>query len=420
MSYLILKGNIVHTPTKDKFECFESSYLVSKDNSILGIFQDLPEEFKNNEIHDYGDKLIIPGLIDLHVHAPQYVYCGLGLDMQLMDWLDTYAFPVENKFSDLEYARIYYEKFAESLAKNGTTRACIFSTKHVESTKLLMDILEKHKIYSYVGKVNMDMFCPDYICGDTQKSIEDTKNWIVETRNKYKNVFPSITPRFIPTCSKEVLKKLGEYAEEYNLPVHTHSTEDIEEIKISLGRFNEYESDGHIYDSFGLLSDKTVLAHFIYPTNSEINLIKKRGVTIAHCPQSNGTVRAGVPPIRQLMNMGVNVGLGSDIAGGYSVSIFRAMADAEYLSKIRWLETNKEDDYLSVSEAFYLGTKGGGYYFGKVGSFEKGYQMDAVVIDDSNFGTPLDNYSLKQRIERVIHMADDRNITARYLMGELA
>ena len=96
------------------------------------------------------------------------------------------------------------------------------------------------------------------------------------------------------------------------------------------------------------------------------------------------------------------------------------MADAEYLSKIRWLETNKEDDYLSVSEAFYLGTKGGGYYFGKVGSFEKGYQMDAVVIDDSNFGTPLDNYSLKQRIERVIHMADDRNITARYLMGELA
>lgn len=420
MSTLILKGNIIHTPTKDKFECHKNAYLISKDNSIIGIFDELPEEYKNEYIYDYSNRLIIPGLSDLHAHASQYVYCGLGIDLQLMDWLGTYAFPVENKFKDKDYAKVYYEAFADALCKNGTTRACIFATRYVESTELLMEILEKHKIAGYVGKVNMDMFCPDYICEDTKQSIEDTERWILNTKNKFKMVKPSITPRFLPTCSSDVLKANGELAKKYDLNIHTHSTEDIGEIEISLGRFNTFPSDGAVYDSFGLLTNKTVLAHFIFPSKEEMELIRDRGVTIAHCPQSNGNVRAGVPPIRQLMNMGVTVGLGSDIAGGYSVSIFRAMADAEYLSKIRWMETNKEDDYLSVPEAFFLGTKGGGAYFGKVGSFEEGYEMDAVVIDDSNLGTYLDDYSLEQRIERVIHMSDDRNIVARFVMGEKA
>ncbi|MDO4501355.1 MAG: amidohydrolase family protein [Erysipelotrichaceae bacterium] len=420
MGTLILKGNIIHTPQKDKFECHENAYLISKDNSIVGIFDSLPEEYKNEYVYDYGNKLIIPGLSDLHVHASQYVYCGLGIDLQLMDWLGTYAFPTECKYSDLDYAKVYYEAFAESLAKNGTTRAVVFATKHVEGTELLMDILEKHKIAAYVGKVNMDMFCPDYICEDTKQSIADTERWLKDTIGKYKMVQPAITPRFIPTCSSEVLKAMGELAKKYDLHIHTHSTEDIGEIEISLGRYKDFPSDGHVYDSFNLLTDKTVLAHFIFPTKEEMELIRDRGVTIAHCPQSNGNVRAGVPPIRQLMNMGVKVGLGSDIAGGYSVSIFRAMADAEYLSKIRWMETGKEDTYLSVPEAFFLGTKGGGSYFGKVGSFEEGYEMDAVIIDDSNLGTHLDNFSLEQRIERVIHMADDRNVVGRFVMGEKA
>lgn len=420
MSALILKGNIIHTPTKDKFECFENSYLISKDNKIIGIFDKLPEEYKDEYVYDYSNKLIIPGLSDLHVHASQYAYCGLGIDLQLMDWLGTYAFPVESKYSDSEYAKAYYEAFAENMAKNGTTRAVVFATKHVEGTELLMQIMEKHKIAGYVGKVNMDMFCPDYICEDTKQSIEDTERWIKDTLGKYKFVTPAITPRFLPTCTAEVLDAMGKMAKKYNLNIHTHCSEDIGEIEISLGRFNTYETDGHVYDSFGLLTDKTVLAHFIFPTQSEMELMRDRGVTIAHCPQSNGNVRAGVPPIRQLMNLGVKVGLGSDIAGGYSMSIFRAMADAEYLSKIRWMETNKEDDYLSVPEAFFLGTKGGGSYFGKVGSFEEGYEMDAVVLDDSNFGTYLDNYSLAQRIERLIHMGDDRNVIARFVMGEKA
>lgn len=369
---------------------------------------------------DYKDQLIIPGLCDMHVHAPQFVYRGLGLDMQLMEWLNTYAFPTEARFKDLSYAKIYYEAFADALAKNGTARAVIFGTLHVPATELLMEILEQNHIAAYVGKVNMDTLSPDYLCETAEESIANTERWILNTQTRFRYVKPAITPRFIPTCTSQLLEGLGQLAEVYGLPIHSHQSEDIGEMNIVRQRYPEYDNDGDVYANFGLQNDRTVMAHFIYPTQHELELVRDRGVTIAHCPQSNGNVAAGVPPIRKMLNMGIKVGLGSDIAGGYSVCIFRAMAEAVYLSKLKWLESGKEDDFLTVPEAFYLGTKGGGQFFGKVGSFETGYELDAVVIDDSNLGTPADELTLEQRLERAIHLADDRNFTARYVAGELA
>ncbi len=164
MHTTILKGNIIHTPTPSQFVCLENGYLVAADNKIKGIFKTLPELYQGLPIMDYGDQLIIPGLCDMHLHAPQFVYRGLGLDLQLMDWLDRYAFPTEARFQDLTYAQIYYEAFAETLAKNGTTRAVIFGTIHPEATELLMEILEKKRIAAYVGKINMDTLSPDYLC----------------------------------------------------------------------------------------------------------------------------------------------------------------------------------------------------------------------------------------------------------------
>lgn len=420
MSTVILKGNIIHTPTKDQFEIVPNGYLIAEDNKIRGIYKELPGRFKHCPVMDYKDQLIIPGLCDMHLHAPQFVYRGLGLDMQLMDWLNTYAFPTEARFRDLSYAKIYYEAFADALAKNGTTRAVIFSTLHVPATELLMEILEKHQIAAYVGKVNMDTLSPENLCENAEESIADTERWILNTRNRFKYVKPAITPRFIPTCSSQLLEGLGQLADVYNLPIHSHQSEDLGEMQIVRERYPQYDNDGDVYDHFHLLNSKTVMAHFIYPTQHEMQLIKEKGVTIAHCPQSNGNVAAGIPPIRQMLNMGINVGLGSDIAGGYSVCLFRAMAEAVYLSKLKWLESGKEDDFLTIPEVFYLGTKGGGQFFGKVGSFEPGYELDAVVIDDSNLGTAADQLTLEQRLERAIHLADDRNFTARYVAGELA
>lgn len=420
MNPVILHGTIVHTPTKEVFDCHPDSYLISEDGKVTGIFQELPEKYKNVPVLDYGNSLILPGLCDMHVHAPQFVYRGLGIDLQLMEWLDRYAFPTEARFADLSYARIYYEAFADALAKNGTTRAVIFGTLHAPATELLMEILEKKKIGAYVGKINMDTLSPDYLCETPKQSLADTRKWIEDTKDRFHLVKPAVTPRFIPTCSTSVLEGLGKLAQEFDLPVHSHISEDLGEMSIVRDRYPQYDNDGDVYDHFGLLTSHTVMAHFIYPTRHEMELIKERGVTIAHCPQSNGNVAAGIPPIRQMLDLGVKVGLGSDIAGGYSVSIFRAMSEAVYLSKLQWLRNEKKDSFLSVPESFYLGTKGGGQFFGKVGSFESGYEMDAIVIDDRSLCVPADRLSTEERIERVIHLSDDRNIIARFVSGEQA
>ena len=420
MNPVILHGTIVHTPTKDVFDCHPDSYLISEGGKVTGIFQELPEKYKNVPVLDYGNSLILPGLCDMHVHAPQVVYRGLGSDLQLIEWLDRYAFPTEARFADLSYARIYYEAFADALAKNGTTRAVIFGTLHAPATELLMEILEKKKIGAYVGKINMDTLSPDYLCETPKQSLADTRKWIEDTKDRFHLVKPAVTPRFIPTCSTSVLEGLGKLAQEFDLPVHSHISEDLGEMSIVRDRYPQYDNDGDVYDHFGLLTSHTVMAHFIYPTRHEMELIKERGVTIAHCPQSNGNVAAGIPPIRQMLDLGVKVGLGSDIAGGYSVSIFRAMSEAVYLSKLQWLRSEKKDSFLSVPESFYLGTKGGGQFFGKVGSFETGYELDAIVVDDRSLCVPADRLSTEERVERVIHLADDRNIISRFVAGEQA
>lgn len=413
----ILKGNIIHTPDSSKLSCHPNSYLVAKDNQIAGIFRELPEKYADVPVSDYGDRLIIPGLCDMHVHAPQFVYRGLGLDLQLMDWLNKYAFPTEARFADENYARIYYKAFADEMAKSGTTRAVVFGTLHVPATEILMEELNERGVAAFVGKVNMDTLSPDYLCETAEQSLLDTERWIVETADRYPLVRPAITPRFIPTCSTEVLEGLGRLAEKYKVPVHSHISEDLGEMSVVRERYPDIPTDGEVYDRFGLLGGRTVMAHFLYPTKEEMELVAGRGVTIVHCPQSHGNVAAGFSPLRKMLKAGVKVALGSDIAGGCSIGILRAMSDAIYMSKLQWLLSGKQDMFLSVAEAFYLGTMGGGQFFGKVGCFEPGYEFDAVVIDDASLNVPADRLTLEERVERVIHLGDDRNVIGRYVAG---
>lgn len=415
---MIIKGNIIDTPSQKELNIVKSGYLIVQEGLVEAVYSSLPEQYVGLPVQDYGDCLIVPGLSDCHVHAPQFVYQGLGLDLQLMQWLEKYAFPTESKFSDLEYAEIYYEAFAKALAAHGTTRAAVFATVHVPATELLMKILEKYRIAAFVGKVNMDTLCPDSLREDSLASVADTKRWILQCRDQFSLVKPAITPRFIPTCSTEVLEGVGKLSETYDLHVHSHLSEDLGEMDIVRSRYPQYDNDSDVYDSFGLFHHKTMMAHFVYPTQHEMELVKERGVTIAHCPQSNVNVAAGLPPIRRMLDLGIRIGLGSDIAGGHSPSIFRAMSDAIMVSKMKWLESGKKDDFLTVPEVFYMGTKGGGQYFGKVGSFEPGYEFDALVIDDSSLNVRNSDYTMKERVERVIHLSDDRHIIKRFTAGK--
>ena len=368
-SIFILKGNIVYSKSQTEFAFCEHGYLVCKDGKVDGIYQTLPFRLGGSPIRDYGDCLIIPGLVDMHVHAPQYSYRGLGMDMELLEWLEVNTFPEEAKFEELDYAKSAYSIFVENLQKSATTRACIFATVHRPATLLLMDMLEKTGLDTMVGKVNMDRNCPDYICEETQESAEETLEWIKDVNHrKYENTHPILTPRFTPSCTDALMEELKKLQMRYELPVQSHLSENPGEIAWvkELCPWSEFYGDA--YDRFGLFGADcpTVMAHCVYSDDREIARMKENGVFIAHCPESNMNVSSGIAPVRKFLEEGLHVGIGSDVAGGSTENLFRAMAHAVQSSKLRWRLQDDTLDALTAEEVFYMATKGGGAFFGKV------------------------------------------------------
>ena len=415
----ILKGNIIYTESPQEFEVCEHGYLVCGDGKVQGVYRTLPFKYGGIPVTDYGDCLIIPGLVDLHIHAPQYSYRGLGMDMELLEWLEVNTFPEEAKFEYPDYAEKSYRIFAENMRRSATTRACVFATVHREATLLLMDMMEKSGLCTYVGKVNMDRNAPDYLREETEESASETVEWIKDViHRKYQNTLPILTPRFTPSCTDELMEDLKKIQIRYSLPLQSHLSENPGEIAWvkELCPWSEFYGDA--YDRFGLFGADcpTVMAHCVYSDDREIARMKENGVFIAHCPESNMNVSSGIAPVRKFLREGLHVGLGSDVAGGSTENLFMAMAHAVQSSKLRWRLQDPSLEALSAAEVFYMATKGGGAFFGKVGSFEPGYEFDAVVLDDSRLKTPL-SLDVKSRLERIIYFSDDREIRAKYVRG---
>ena len=415
-SIFILKGNIVYSRSAEELEICEHGYLVCENGRVKGVYQTLPFVYGGIPITDYEDRLIIPGLVDLHVHAPQYSYRGLGMDMELLEWLETNTFPEEAKFRETEYAKKAYRIFVDRMRRSATTRACIFATVHREATLLLMDMLEEAGLSTMVGKVNMDRNCPDYLREESAEvSAAETVEWIKDVlHKKYKHTRPILTPRFTPSCTDDLMERLKMIQMRYELPLQSHLSENPGEISWvkELCPWSEFYGDA--YDKFGLFGSDcpTIMAHCVYSDEKEITRMKENGVYIAHCPESNMNIASGVAPVRRFLAEGLHVGMGSDVAGGSTESIFTAMAHAIQASKLRWRLLDDSLKPLTVEEAFYMATKGGGEFFGRVGSFEEGYEMDAVVLDDTRLEhpQPLD---VKKRLERMIYFSDDREIYAK-------
>lgn len=417
-SLKILKGNIVHTPKFGEFEIKEKAYLVVNGAFVEGIYEQLPEKYASIDILDYGDKLIIPGFVDLHLHASQFNNRGLGVDKELLDWLNVYTFPEEAKYEDLDFAKKAYEKFVHELWKQGTTRSVIFATIHKESTMLLMDMIDKAGLGAFVGKLNMDRNSPDFYIEDTKKSLEDTEDYIRSTKDKYDLVKPIITPRFVPSCTEEMMKGLGELADKYDVHIQSHLSENRSEIKWVEELHPDCSSYAAVYDKYGLFGGDhpTVMAHCVWNTEEEMELMLKNNVFVAHSPCSNANVSSGIAPIRKFIDKGIPVGLASDISGGHKLAIPDAMVLAAQLANLRWVHIDDRDEHLSTAELFYLATKGGGEFFGKVGSFEEGYEFDALIIDDTNL-FDVNDRTLEERVQKYIYLGDDRNIVDRYVAG---
>lgn len=414
-----LKGNIIYSKNQNEINCFENSYLICQDGKSMGVFKKLDEKYKDIEVIDFGEKIICPGLVDLHIHAPQYNFRGMGMDLELLDWLNTYTFPSEAKFKDEDYAKRSYQRFVDYLKYGPNTRHVIFASLHVKSTQILMDLMEKSKMVSFVGKVNMDRNGGvDLEEKDADESEKATLDWLESIKGKYKNTYPILTPRFIPSCTDELLEKLRKIKDEYNLPIQSHLSEnlgEIEWVKELVPKAKFYGDAYNIFDLFGK-NNKTVMAHCVYSNDDEQDLIKENEVFIAHCPDSNTNLTSGIAPAGKYLREGQKIGLGSDVAGGTHASIFKAMADAIKVSKLRYRLVDEKIKPLSLEEAFYMATLGGGEFFGKVGSFEKGYEFDAIVIDDEKL-LEEDKFNLKQRLERIVYLSKDEDIVSKFVRG---
>lgn len=412
----VYKAHILFTPERSRFEVLENGYIAVEDGVVAGVAANLSSlGCEGAEVTDFGDCLLIPAMNDMHVHASQYRNQGIAMDLELLPWLENYTFPEEMKYTDEAYARRMYSRFVRDLWRFGTMRACVFATVHTESTRLLMHLFQEAGMGALVGKVAMNRNCPDGLIESVDEMVSGTEALISEFNSPDGLVRPIITPRFVPSCTPDMLKACGELAAQYGLPVQSHLSENTSEIAWVQSLEKESTSYGDAYDRYGLFGQTpTVMAHCVWTAGEELELMKRRGVMVAHCPTSNLNIASGLAPIRTFIEEDVPVGLGSDISGGHDLNIFRMMVFAIQVSKAVY-QRDHSKPFLTLSEAFWLATKSAGRFFGRVGSFEHGYEFDALVIDDSDLNH--DNYSLLQRLERYVYLGDDRQIIHRFCRG---
>ncbi|MCL1905603.1 MAG: amidohydrolase family protein, partial [Clostridiales bacterium] len=227
---LVLKGNIVYTPQAGELITLPDGFLLTENGLIAGTCAVLPEEWGAAPHRDYGEALLLPGLTDLHIHASQYGFRGLGLDMELLNWLNAYAFPEEARYADDGYALFAYRSFADNLRRSFTCRANIFATVHNSATAILTELIAETGLTANIGKVSMDRNCPEEL-NEGPQALTAAAAWILEMQGRYPNIKPIITPRFIPSCSGPLLTALGQLAAEYALPVQSHLSENTKEIE---------------------------------------------------------------------------------------------------------------------------------------------------------------------------------------------
>ena len=412
----IYRANILFTKEKSRFEVLEHGYIAVENGCVTGLATNLQElDCEGAEIIDFGDKLLIPAMNDMHVHAPQVHNQGVAMDLELLPWLQNYTFPEESKYADVEYAERMYRRFLHTQWLFGTMRSVVFGTVHTESTRKLMQLYQEAGMGALVGKVAMNRNCPEALCEDVEAAVEGNEQLIAEFNKPDALVRPIITPRFVPSCTPELLKACGELAKKYQLPIQSHLSENTSEIAWVAELEPESKSYGDAYNRYGLFGQTpTIMAHCVWTRGKELELMKRNDVMVAHCPTSNFNLSSGMAPIRSLLDEGVRIGLGSDISGGHDLNMFRMLVYAIQVSKMHY-QLDHSKAFLTLSEVFWIATKSAGSFFGKVGSFEPGYDFDALVIDDAVL-YPAE-YSLTHRLERFIYVGDDRQIVHRFCRG---
>lgn len=439
-------GTFMHTPALDKLEILRDT-LISVDDAGTIISVLTPDNPAYSEactaakqhqrFTTIGDNAFyLPGLVDTHIHAPQWPQLGKALHLPLENWLMDCTFPLEAKYQDAAFATAMYTSLVDTLLANGTTSAVYFATVHTRATEILAELCVEKGQRAWVGRVAMDdrSQCPDYYRdASTDQGLRDSDSNIHTIRqlagNESQRVKPILTPRFIPSCTDEMLIGLGAIATEHKCHIQTHCSESDWEHQYVIDRLGMRDTEA--LDKFGLMTRHTVLAHANFVDHSDMSIIKHRGSGIAHCPFSNQYFAGSVFPLRDALNLGVHVGLGTDISGGPSASQFESCRSA--ISAARILESGVnaniqsnergvQDARINFIEAFYLATTGGGVVLDEpIGLFKMGYRFDALQIDATIANSNLKYFpeldSLEDLFQKTLYAATQTNIATVWVDG---
>lgn len=412
----IYRANIVYAPACGEIAALEHHYIAVEKGKVLGIYQDLPCIYENLPVINFGNQILIPGFNDIHLHAGQFPINGIGYDGQLFDWIENYASEAEHNMSQLDYANISYQKLIQSLWKYGITRSVILGTHQRETNELLFHLLEESGLGAWTGKSVCDRSSSGAADETTDTAISDMLYFCDVYSDKSDLVRYVLSATYVPGCSSVSMQMMAKLAKRYNLPVSSHLDENQDEVALVRSLYPESPDYASVYNEFHLWGDtKTVMAHCIHTTEHEKQLLENPNVWVAHCPHSNLNLSSGIMPLREYLDRNIHVGLGSDISAGHTLNMMSNMTAAIQCSKMYWLN-HPDKNPLTAKESFYLATSGGGSLFGNVGSFENGFEFDALLIDDSNlYHSPT--LSLWERVEQFIYLGDDRNIMKRFISG---
>ena len=370
----------------------------------------------NAELQHYPDQLIVPGFIDTHIHFPQTEMIG-AYGEQLLEWLNTYTFPTEIQFQDASYSEKIAEFFVQELLKNGTTTALVFCTVHPESVDALFNAATTRNMRLIAGKVLMDRHAPEALTDTAETAYIDSKALIEKWHGQGRNLY-AITPRFAPTSTPEQLQKAGQLKAEYpDVYVHTHLSENKNEIAWVKELFPEREGYLDVYHHYGLTGSKSVFAHCVHLEDKEWDCMHQTDSAIAFCPTSNLFLGSGLFSLKKTWDKGVKVGLGTDIGAGTSFNQLQTLNEAY---KVQQLQGEK----LSAFEALYHATLGGAKALSlddRLGNFNIGKEADFVVLNLNATALQQLRQSRAKNIEDAFFaltmLGDDRNIAATYVYG---
>jgi guanine deaminase len=406
---------------------YPDGLLVLEDGKVkdLGSYDRLQFKYSNLLVTDYSGKLIMPGFIDLHLHFPQTEMIA-AYGEQLLEWLETYTFPTEQKFKDKDYAAQVAKVFVAEMLRNGTTTAVVLPAVYPESVDAFFEEAERYNLRMIAGKVMMDRNAPEALIDTTEGSYHDSKALIEKWHHHGRSLY-AITPRFACTSTPEQLQLAGRLLQEHpETYLHTHLSENVNEVAWVKELYPEAKHYLDVYDQAGLVGDRSIFAHGIQLSDAEFRRLSEAKSAIAFCPTSNLFLGSGLFKIERAKSVDcpIKVGLATDVGAGTSFSLLQTANEAYKVAQLR-------QQKLLPFQALFLATLGGARALNledKIGNFEVGKEADFIVLDWRSTplmafrnpeGVPASVSELADRVFSLVIMGDDRAVRATYSMGEL-